>query len=106
MLFGTLEIARFLFAQNTVEAATNATLRQAIISPTMGTDELRERFVTALAGLDGGLVESFVVERVPEAGTTLLRVTISVGFTFEPVVPMVFNDPWRIETTARGATSS
>ncbi len=29
---------------------------------------------------------------------------VSVGFTFEPVVPMVFNDPWRIEAIARGAT--
>ncbi len=45
MLFGTLEIARFLFAQNTVEAATAATLRQAIINPTLGTAELRQRFV-------------------------------------------------------------
>jgi Flp pilus assembly protein TadG len=106
MLFGTLEIARFLFAQNTVEAATATALRQAIVDPTMGTEALRERFVDALAGLDDGLIESFTVERTPEPGTTLQRVTVSVSFTFAPVVPMIFNDPWRIQSTARGAADT
>jgi Flp pilus assembly protein TadG len=106
LLFGTIETARFLFVQNTVEAATAAALRQAIIDPTLGTTALRERFVANLAGLDPTLLETFSLDRAAEPGTTLQRVTVSAGFTFQPIVELVFEEGWRIETIARGATSS
>ncbi len=106
MLFGTLETARFLYVQNTVEAATAAALRQAIIDSTLTAGALRERFAANLAGLDQTLIETFTLERAPEPGTTLQRVTVSVGFAFEPVVGLVFDAGWRIESTARGATGS
>lgn len=106
MLFGTLETARFIYVQNTVEAATSAALRQAIIDPTLTATALRERFVANLAGLDPASIESFTLDRAPEPGTTLQRVTVSAGFGFEPIVDLVFDAGWRIEATARGATGS
>lgn len=106
MLFGTLETARFLYVQNTVEVATSTALRQAIIDPTLSTAALRERFIANLAGLDPISIETFTLDRAPEPGTTLQRVRVSAGFGFQPIIGLVFDAGWRIEATARGATSS
>ena len=102
LLLGAIEIARFHFTRSALESAAAAAMRVATIDP--GADEASLRTVLRdnLAGSAAGQPGDLTVSRVPEPGTSLVRIEIRAEVAFEPIVTLILPETMRIQTTASG----
>jgi Flp pilus assembly protein TadG len=102
LLLGAIEIARFHFTRSALESATAAAMRVATIDPTADEASLRAVLRDNLEGSTAGRQGDLRVSRVPEPGTSLVRVEIRAEVVFEPIVTLILPETIRIETTASG----
>jgi Flp pilus assembly protein TadG len=102
LLLGAIEIARFHFTRSALESAAAATMRVATIDP--GADEASLRAVLRdnLEGFTAGRLGDLTVSRVPEPGTSLVRIDIRATVVFEPIVTLILPETMQIETTTSG----
>ncbi len=96
LLVGVFEGARLAYAYNTVNHAAQEAGRLAILSDTASTDDVKLKAVDAADPLtvNANLVTVDVNGGSTAFGDRVLgdRLKVTVGYTFVPVVSMVFGD--------------
>ncbi len=99
LLLGTIELARFLFVQSSLEGAVAAAAREAMLEPAAGDARLREVLEANADGFDPAGLAGFTVTRTVDAAAGVTRITIRATLPFDPIVTLLLPTALTLEAT-------
>ncbi len=92
-IFGIIEIGRVIYLQHEVNAVALEVARVVGGEPFLSDDEARRWAQSRVTLLDPGAL-TVTISR----SQTRREVTVSVSYPYSPVVPLVFNRGWTLQT--------
>ena len=96
---GVTEFGRYLYIQSTIEFEGERILRDASIQGTGSETEIAAMLQSRLSAAIGA-GSSIAVTFVPTGDASTRLISLNVGYSFQPVTPLLSASPWPMTVTA------